>query len=83
MKVIKNLRLCTINYPDKNTREWIEITPDGWMSWKCVDNMLYENCEVGASFPVDLEFVKEFFERAGRKLDVSKLPANHKATLLG
>jgi len=58
---------------EKEVVEWLEI--DGnyifWRATDIIDGLYVECC-----FAVDIEFVEEFFERAGRQFDKSKLPAN-------
>jgi hypothetical protein len=85
----KNLRICTIkDYPDNVSKEWIEIDESGFMYWKADDYSelffsqfipsIKDPKIISASFVVDLDFVKEFFQRANRELEVDKLPANVK-----
>lgn len=97
----KNKRLASYNqYPDGQSKEWIEIDEYGTMFWKAEDyselfKFLVQNkcktkediqrvlkdsknvCLISrCSFPVDIDFVKEFFDKCGRQLDVSLLPEN-------
>lgn len=85
----KNLRICTIkDYPDGVSKEWIEIDENGFMYWKADDyselflskliSSIKDPKILSSSFVVDIDFVKEFFHRANRTLDVDKLPSNTK-----
>ena len=79
-KVKKNPRLITNRkFMDEKSFEWIEIAENGVFLWVSEDYSIYSKIPVGGSFPVTLEFVEEMFEQNGRKLDVSKLPANYVA----
>lgn len=68
--------------------EYIELHDNGALMWVAEDlgNIFFEdgstvrwlprNGSVICSFPVDIEFVSEFFNKIGRTFDVSKLPSN-------
>ena len=76
MKEIKPIRLITNrDFPDGKSVEWIEINSFGFMTWKADDYSMKDNI-VSCAFPVDLEFVEEFFQKMGRVLEKTKLPEN-------
>jgi hypothetical protein len=68
--------------------EYIELHENGALIWVAEDlgnifmkdgsivRWLPPNENVSCSFPVDIEFVSEFFKKIGRTFDVSKLPSN-------
>jgi len=68
--------------------EYIELHENGALMWVAEDegNVFYkdgtikrwlpEDETVVCSFPVDIDFVREFFAKIGRTLDISKLPSN-------
>jgi hypothetical protein len=74
------------DFRDKSV-EYIELHENGALMWVAEDEgHLYDDngnyyCSwspspVGCSFPVDIEFVQDFFTKIGRKLDLTKLPSN-------
>ncbi len=73
------------NFIDKSI-EYIELHDNGVFFWVAEDlgnfkNMpgrwLPDDCDlIATSFPVDVEFVREFFAKIGRTFDVTKLPSN-------
>lgn len=74
---MKRTRLCTNRAFEGRDYEAIEIDERGVMYWVAAEFDPEDGRETaGAAFPCDIEFVAEFFERVGRQLDRSRLPAN-------
>lgn len=71
-----------------NSVEYIELQDNGVFFWvgedlgnifhsdDSVQQWLPENVAAGCSIPVDVDFVRDFFEKIGRQFDASKLPSN-------
>jgi hypothetical protein len=71
----KRTRLLTNrNFSDGKSWEAIELDALGTFFWIAED----EDMQCGASFPVDLEFVRDKFREMGRELDESRLPPHSK-----
>jgi hypothetical protein len=73
-------RLCTNRDFIDNSVEYISIDDNGYFWWEGEENGGPENTRWESSFGflVDLDFVKDFFIKCGRSLDISKLPPNYK-----
>jgi hypothetical protein len=79
------------DFMDKSV-EYIELHDNGALMWVAEDEgnifikdddsaihtvrWLGDNETMSCSFPVDIDFVAEFFTKIGRSLDLSKLPTN-------
>ena len=79
------------DFMDKSV-EYIELHDNGALMWVAEDEgnifikdddgeirpvrWLRDNETMSCSFPVDIDFVAEFFTKIGRNLDISKLPTN-------
>lgn len=75
------------NFADSSV-EYIELHDNGVFYWisedlgnifhadRSVQRWLPDDNVAGCSFPVDIDFVREFFEKTGRQFDASKLPAD-------
>lgn len=84
----KKIRVATNRIDEKNV-ESIEQSSNGCLFWTTEEenqilnadtNVLVGVQNLGASIPVDLAFVEEFFAKQGRVLDPSLLkytPINH------
>jgi hypothetical protein len=77
-------RICTNRDFERNSYEAIAIDDNGYFWWEGDDNggltELWQPVEPTTfGFLVDLDFVKEFFAKCKRQLDISKLPSNYKA----
>ena len=71
-----------------NSVEYIELNDNGVFYWVAEDygNIFYSDKSVqrwmprdfvgSSSFPVNIDFVKDFFEKIGRQFDLTKLPSN-------
>jgi hypothetical protein len=66
-------RLATNRDFEDGSWEAIEIGDNGVFWWVASD----EGLGAFSAFMAALEDVEEFFERVGRKLDISRLPANY------
>jgi hypothetical protein len=66
-------RLATNRDFEDGSWEAIEIDHNGVFRWLACDKGL----GAFSSFMATLEDVEEFFEKVGRKLDISRLPANY------
>jgi hypothetical protein len=66
-------RLATNRDFEDGSWEAIEIGDNGVFWWVASDKGL----GVDSAFMACLEDVEEFFEKVGRKLDISRLPANY------
>lgn len=62
------------DYPGGSV-EWIEISEDGYFTWKADDKS--NGCF--ASFPADIKWVEKMFAENERVLDISRLPKNYVA----
>ncbi len=71
----KNIRIATCKSYSSDSQDWIEIDQNGVMFWKGED-LSDKNIETGFSFPVDIDFVSNFFKSIDRVLDEKKLPLN-------
>lgn len=92
---MKNKRLITNRtYPDAKSYDCIEIDEHGTFFWTAIDEgealnkntgevMLNVFDPVSCSFPVDLDFVSDFFKKMDRELDLSLLPSNYNANPYG
>jgi hypothetical protein len=66
-------RLATNRDFEDGSWEAIEIDDNGVFWWVASDKGL----GAYSAFMATLEDVEEFFEKVGRKLDISRLPANY------